>query len=56
MPGSRVYPDDLATARGFLKGFQPEFANRCIGTISEIFDAEPPFTAAGLRRTGLECR
>jgi predicted glycogen debranching enzyme len=43
----RVYPGDPATARGFLKGFQPELQEGCIGTISEIFDAEPPYSPRG---------
>jgi predicted glycogen debranching enzyme len=43
----RVHPDDSRTARGFLKGFQPELREACISTISEIFDAEPPYTPRG---------
>ncbi|HWF47392.1 MAG TPA: amylo-alpha-1,6-glucosidase, partial [Bryobacteraceae bacterium] len=43
----RVYPDDAMTAQGFLKGFQPQLREACIGTISEIFDAEPPYTPRG---------
>ena len=43
----RVYPGDLDTAHGFLQGFKEELKKACIGSISEIFDAEPPFTARG---------
>jgi len=31
----------------FLSGFEPHLGEACIGTISEIFDAEPPFTPRG---------
>ena len=34
-------------ARGFLEGFVPHLGEACIGSISEIFDAEPPFTPRG---------
>lgn len=43
----RWKPDDLATARSFLKGFDKHLDEACMGSISEIFDAEPPFTARG---------
>jgi predicted glycogen debranching enzyme len=43
----KVYPDDRATARHFLDGFEPHLAEAGIGTISEVFDAEPPFTPRG---------
>ncbi len=43
----KVYPDDRATARHFLDGFEAHFAEAGIGTISEVFDAEPPFTPRG---------
>ena len=43
----RVHPGDFATARGFLTGFNTELQSACIGSISEIFDAEPPFTPRG---------
>jgi glycogen debranching enzyme len=31
----------------FLDGFRAELGTSCIGTISEVFDAEPPFTPRG---------
>jgi predicted glycogen debranching enzyme len=43
----RVYPNDSAMARGFLEGLVPHLGEACLGTISEIFDAEPPFTPRG---------
>jgi predicted glycogen debranching enzyme len=43
----KVYPEDRAGARQFLAGFVPHLDEACIGSISEIFDAEPPFTPRG---------
>jgi len=43
----RVYPDDRAGARRWLDGFEPHLSEACIGTIGEIFDAEPPFNPRG---------
>ena len=43
----RVYPDDVAGARRALEGFVAQLDEACIGSVSEIFDAEPPFTARG---------
>jgi predicted glycogen debranching enzyme len=43
----RVYPDDFQTARGFLQGFATHMGDACIGSISEVFDAEQPFTPRG---------
>jgi predicted glycogen debranching enzyme len=43
----KVYPDDRATSRRFLDGFEPHLAEAGIGSISEVFDAEPPFTPRG---------
>jgi predicted glycogen debranching enzyme len=43
----KVYPDDYEVARGFLSGFEDHMSQACIGSISEIFDAEPPFTPRG---------
>jgi predicted glycogen debranching enzyme len=41
------YPDDRAKARSFLEGFIPHLGEGCLGTVSEIFDAEPPYTLRG---------
>jgi predicted glycogen debranching enzyme len=43
----KVHPKDQAGARKFLQGFIPHLDEACIGSISEIFDAEPPFTPRG---------
>jgi predicted glycogen debranching enzyme len=43
----RVHPDDRAGARRFLEGFTAHLDEACIGSISEIFDADPPFTSRG---------
>ena len=43
----RVHPGDRRTARSFLEGFVPHLAEACIGTISEIFDGEEPYTPRG---------
>jgi predicted glycogen debranching enzyme len=43
----RVHPGDFRQARSFLEGFVPHLAEACIGTISEIFDAEEPYTPRG---------
>ena len=43
----KVYPADRAGARGLLEGFAPHLDEACAGSISEIFDAEPPFTPRG---------
>ena len=42
-----MYPDDPGGARRALDGFVPHLDDACIGSISEIFDAEPPFTPRG---------
>ena len=43
----KVHPGDLEGAGKFLDGFPPHLREACIGSISEIFDAEPPFTPRG---------
>jgi predicted glycogen debranching enzyme len=43
----KVHPSEVATALHFLDGFRAELGTSCIGTISEVFDAEPPFTPRG---------
>jgi predicted glycogen debranching enzyme len=40
----RTYPGDTETARSFLTGFENHVSEACIGSVSEIFDAESPFT------------
>jgi len=43
----RVHPHDKETARGFLQGFVDHLSEGCVGSISEIFDAEEPFIPRG---------
>ena len=43
----KVYPDDIAGARQALQGLVPHLDQACIGSISEVFDAEAPFTPRG---------
>jgi predicted glycogen debranching enzyme len=43
----KVYPKDREGARRLLDGFGPHLAEAGIGSISEVFDAEPPFTPRG---------
>ena len=43
----KTYPEDLPGARRMLEGFVPHLSQACIGSISEVFDAETPFTPRG---------
>jgi predicted glycogen debranching enzyme len=43
----RVYPDDTASLETFLSGFDEHLNEGGVGTLSEIFDAEPPFSPRG---------
>jgi predicted glycogen debranching enzyme len=43
----RVYPEQAQTARGFLTGLTDHLNEQCIGSISEIFDAEEPYIPRG---------
>ena len=43
----RVHPNETDAAARLLDGFKPALGNTCIGTISEVFDAESPFHARG---------
>jgi len=43
----RIYPGSRAEARAFLHGFASHTNEACLGTISEVFDAEPPYTPRG---------
>jgi predicted glycogen debranching enzyme len=42
-----VYPGDIQRARKFLDGFENAMNEACLGSISEVFDAESPFTPRG---------
>ncbi len=43
----KLHPGARAEARRFLVGFVPHLEQACIGSISEVFDAEPPYTPRG---------
>jgi predicted glycogen debranching enzyme len=43
----KVHPEDVVGARRRLEGFVPHLGQACIGSISEVFDADPPFTPRG---------
>ncbi len=43
----RVRPDDRAGARELLEGFGPHLSEACMGSVSEVFDAEEPFAPRG---------
>ncbi len=43
----KVHPGRYEEARAFLDGFSPHLDAGCIGSVSEIFDAEAPFKARG---------
>jgi glycogen debranching enzyme len=43
----RVHSDDRAGARRFLRGFEDHLGEACMGSISEICDAESPYTPRG---------
>ena len=43
----KVYPADVAGARRLLEGFEAHLDEACVGSISEIFDAAPPYHPRG---------
>jgi predicted glycogen debranching enzyme len=43
----KVYPDEVEEVLKFLEGFTPHLSEACVGSISEVFDAEPPFNPRG---------
>jgi predicted glycogen debranching enzyme len=43
----KVHPDDRAGARQLLSGLIAHLNTACVGSMSEIFDAEEPFTPRG---------
>ena len=43
----RAYPEDRTGAAAFLNGFRRHLGEACVGSISEVFDAQPPYTARG---------
>jgi predicted glycogen debranching enzyme len=43
----RVHPDDRTGARRFLEALREHLGDACIGSISEVFDAEAPYIPRG---------
>jgi predicted glycogen debranching enzyme len=43
----KLHPGELRSARKFLEGLVPHMNEACIGSMSEVFDAEPPYTPRG---------
>jgi glycogen debranching enzyme len=43
----RVYPQDRVGAHAFLRGFVAHLNEGCVGSISEVFDADEPFASRG---------
>ena len=43
----KVYPDDREGACRLLSGFRHHLSEACVGSISEIFDAEAPYVPRG---------
>ncbi|GAW65891.1 glycogen debranching protein [Geoanaerobacter pelophilus] len=43
----KLYPDQVPTAHSFLDGLARQMNHQCIGSISEIFDAEKPYLPKG---------
>jgi len=43
----KVNPREAKSAGEFLDGFEPHLREACVGSISEVFDAEPPYTPRG---------
>jgi Amylo-alpha-1,6-glucosidase len=43
----RAYPGDTTFRFWFLNGIDERLNEGCVGTLSEIFDAEPPFSPPG---------
>ena len=43
----KLHPDEAAGARQLLAGFEAHLNEACVGSISEIFDAEPPYVPRG---------
>ncbi len=48
----RVFPEDKSGARHMLAAMEPHLADYCIGTIAEVFDADPPHHPRGCTAQG----
>lgn len=43
----KLYPNKTKEAYGYLSGFTEHLSEACVGQISEVFDAEAPYTPRG---------
>ncbi|MGE5456801.1 MAG: amylo-alpha-1,6-glucosidase [Methanococcaceae archaeon] len=43
----KIHKDDVGGAQKFLDSFKHHLNEACIGSISEVFDADPPYTPRG---------
>lgn len=43
----KLHPEDRVGARRFIQGFEEHMEKACIGSISEVFDAESPYNPGG---------
>jgi predicted glycogen debranching enzyme len=43
----KLYPEDRTGARRWLEGFKGELRDACVGSVSEVFDAQRPFNPRG---------
>ena len=43
----RAHPEDRAGAAALLDGFRKHMSEACVGSVSEVFDAEAPYTPRG---------
>jgi glycogen debranching enzyme len=43
----KVHPDDQAGIEHLIEGFAAHLGEACIGSVSEIFDAQEPYTPRG---------
>ena len=43
----KLHPEDRAGARKLLDGFEAHLDQACVGSISEIFDADSPYIPRG---------
>jgi predicted glycogen debranching enzyme len=48
----KVWPGDTAGARRILAAMEPHLGDYCIGTIAEVFDADPPHHPRGCTAQG----
>lgn len=48
----KVYPDRASVCGKFITGFDSHLSEACIGTISEVFDAEAPYSPRGCAAQG----